>query len=263
MTFLYQYFRLYWVLAAFLFSFHVSAQKQSGVDSNALAIHFVDGQLPEGNYTAAVLGIPRPNASQLAIVEKMKQALKANEDWFFKTMKELKPGEPIPYHKNLGISEAEYATFMEFSQAIKIDKIGAIELKIIRKDNSIHFEPKDFGDYLKYVVINLKDQRVRVDSLGLEYKGQIIMDAKRTTLVAGPWAGYSWQLEEFKKDGQLILDPNKVDPAEMGELNIKSIEVIVGKLDHNNQCFLYVKSNIVDKGHVLAKQDIALLLTKE
>ncbi|MGJ1304944.1 hypothetical protein ACR78L_19750 [Sphingobacterium multivorum] len=95
MTFLCQYFRLYWVLAAFLFSFHVSAQKQSGVDSNALAIHFVDGQLPEGNYTAAVLGIPRPNASQLAIVEKMKQALKANEDWFFKTMKELKPGEPI------------------------------------------------------------------------------------------------------------------------------------------------------------------------
>jgi len=263
MTFLYQYFRFYGVLVAFIFSFNVSVQKQSGVDSNALAIQFVDGQLPEGNYTAAVLGIPRPNASQLAIVGKMKQAMKANEDWFFKTMKELKPGEPIPYHKNLGISEEEYAAFMEFSQSIKIDRIGAMELKIIRKDNSIHFEPKDFGDYLKYLVIDLKEQRVRVDSLGLEYKGQITLDAKQTTLVAGPWAGYSWQLEEFKKDGKLISDPNKVVPAEMGELDIKSIKVSVGRLDHSNQCFLYLKSNIVHKGHVLAKQDIALLLTKE
>jgi hypothetical protein len=263
MTFLFRYLRLYGLLAAFIFSLHVSAQKQLEVDSNALAIQFIDRQLPEGDYAAAVLGIPRPNATQLAIIEKMKQAMKANEDWFFKTMKELEPGEPIPYHKNLGISEAEYAAFIEFSQSVKIDKIGAMEFKIIRKDNSIHFEPKDFGDYLKYLVVDLKDQRVRVDSLGLEYKEQITMDAKRTTLVAGPWVGYCWQLEEVKKDGQLISDPNKVDPGEMGTLDIKSIKVIIGKLDHSNQCFLYLKSNIVHKGHVLAKQDIALLLTKE
>lgn len=263
MTFLYRYIRLFWLLAALIFSIDVSAQRQSNVDSNAVALQFVGRLLPEGNYTAAVLGIPLPNASQRAIVEKMKLAIKDNEEWFSKTMKELKPGEPIPYHKNLGINEEEYAVFKEFSQSVKIDKIGAIELKIIRKENSIHFEPKDFGDYLKYLVIDLKDKRVRVDSLGLEYKEQIIMNAKRTTLVAGPWAGYCWQLEEVKKDGQLISDPNKVVPAEMGELDIKSIKVIIGKLDQSNQCFLYLKSNIVNKGHVLAKQDIALLLTKE
>ena len=89
------------------------------------------------------------------------------------------------------------------------------------------------------------------------------MDAKQTTLVAGPWTGYSWQLEEFKKDGKLISDPDKVVPAEMGELDIKSIKVLIGKLDRIDQCFLYLKSNIINKGHVLAKQEIALLLTKE
>lgn len=68
MTFLYRYLRLYGVLAAFIFSLHVSAQKQSGVDSNALAIQFVDGQLPEGNYTAAVLGIPRPMHRSLQLL---------------------------------------------------------------------------------------------------------------------------------------------------------------------------------------------------
>lgn len=99
-----------------------------------------------------------------------------------------------------------------------------------------------------------------VDSLRLLYKGQITMDAKRTTLVAGPWTGYSWRLEEFRKDGQLIADPNKIDITEIGELDIKSIEVIIGKLDHSNQCFLYLKSNIVNKVHVPSKQDI---LTKE
>jgi len=89
------------------------------------------------------------------------------------------------------------------------------------------------------------------------------MDEKQTTLVAGPWVGYSWQFEEVKKDGQLISDPNKVVPAEMEELDIKSIQVIIGKLDHSNQCFLYLKSNIVNKGHLLAKQDLALILTKK
>jgi len=49
----------------------------------------------------------------------------------------------------------------------------------------------------------------------------------------------------------------------MGELDIKSIEVLIGNLDNSNQCFLYLKSNIVNKGHVLAKQEIALLLTKK
>lgn len=42
----------------------------------------------------------------------MKLAIK---DWFLKVMKELAPGQPIPYHKNLGISEEEYAAFMQFS----------------------------------------------------------------------------------------------------------------------------------------------------
>ncbi|QIH34881.1 hypothetical protein [Sphingobacterium sp. DR205] len=263
MIFLYRCLRLSALLATLIFSTNVFAQKQSSVDSNALALQFVDRLLPEGNYTAAVLGTPRPNASQVAIVQKMKLAIKDNEDWFLQVMNELKPGEPMPYHKNLGISEEEYAAFMQFSQSIKIDKVGAIALKVIRRDSSLHFEPTDFGDYLKYLVIDLKDHRVMVDRLGLPYKGQITMDAKRTTLVAGPWKGYSWRLEEFRKEGQLIADPNKVDPTEMREMDIKSVEVIVGKLDHSDQCFLYLKSDIVDKGHVLAKQDIALLLTKE
>ncbi|MFU1856660.1 hypothetical protein ACK8HY_06530 [Sphingobacterium sp. NGMCC 1.201703] len=263
MTFLYRYIRLTLLVAALILSVDVFAQKQSSVDSNAVAFQFVDRLLSEGHYTAAVLGIPRPNASQLAIVEKMKLAIKDNEDWFLKVMKELEPGQPIPYHKNLGISETEYADFMQFSQSVKIDKVGAVPLKVIRRDSSLHFEPKDFGDYLKYLVIHLKDHTVMVDSLRLSYKGQITMDAKRTTLVAGPWNGYSWVLEEYRKDGQLITDPEKVDPTEIREMDIKSIEVIIGKLDHSNQCFLYLKSNIVNKGHVLAKQDIALLLTKE
>jgi hypothetical protein len=263
MTVLYRYLRFFAFLTTSIFSVSVFAQNQSGVDSNAIAFQFVDGLLPEGNYTAVVLGIPRPDSSQLAIVEKMKLAIKDNEDWFLKMMKELKLGESIPYHKNLGISEAEYADFMQFSQSVKMDKIGAIPLKIIRKDSSIHFEPEGFADYLKYLILDLKDHRVMVDSLRLPYKDRITKDAKTTTLIAGPWKGYSWQLEEYKKDGQFIADPDKVDPTQIGELDVKSIKVAIGKLDQNNQCFFYLKSNIVNKGHVLAKQDIALLLTKE
>ncbi|RKO69230.1 hypothetical protein D7322_23655 [Sphingobacterium puteale] len=264
MTFLYRYIRLTLLVAASVHSMTVFAQKQPSVDSNAVALQFVDRLLPEGNYTAAVLGIPQPNASQLAIVEKMKLAIKDNEDWFLNVMKQLPSGQPIPYHKNLGISEAEYDAFMQFSQSVKMDKIGAIALKVIRRgSSSLHFEPKDFGDYLKYLAIDLKDHTVMVDSLRLPYKGKITMDAKQTTLVAGPWTGYSWGLEEYRKDGQLIADPDKVAPAELHEVDIKSIKVVMGKLDHSDQCFLYVKSDIVNKGHVLAKQDIALLLSKE
>lgn len=263
MTVLYRYLRFFALLATLIFSVNVFAQKQSGVDSNAIALQFVDRLLPEGNYTAVVLGIPQPDSSQLAIVEKMKLAIKDNEDWFLKMMKELKSGEPMPYHKNLGISKAEYADFMQFSQSVKMDKIGVIPLKIIRSNGSIYFEPEGFADYLKYLAFNLKDQTVMVDSLRLPYKAQITKDAKTTTLLAGPWKGYSWQLEDFRKDGQFVADPDKVDPTQIRELDVKSIKVAIGKLDQNNQCFLYLNSNIVNKGHVLAKQDIALLLTKE
>jgi len=263
MKFLYRYLHLSGLLVTLIFSVNVFAQKQPSVDSNAVALQFVDRLFPDGNYTAEVLGIPRAKESQVAVVEKMKLAIKDNEDWFLKAMKELKPGEPMPYHKNLGISEEEYKDFMQFSKSIKIDKVGTIKCKIIRRDSVIHFEPEGYADYLKYLEIHLKDQTVIVDSILLQYKTQITKDAKRTTLVAGPWKGYSWQLEELRRDGQLVADPDKVDPTEIRELDLKFIEVIIGKLDHSDQCFLYLKSSIVNKGHVLAKQDIALLLIKE
>jgi len=127
------------------------------VDSNAIATQFVDRLLSESNYMASVLGIPRSDASQLSIVDKVKKAMKDNQDWFMETMKELKSGKPMPYHKNLSIREDDYVAFMQFTKSIKINKVNSIALKIIHSDNIIHFEPKDLADYLKYVVIHLNN----------------------------------------------------------------------------------------------------------
>ncbi|WP_312792146.1 hypothetical protein [Sphingobacterium sp.] len=263
MIFLHRFIHLSGLIAALLFSLNSFAQTHSTLDSNVKAIHFVDALLPEGNYVVEILGAPSMNAAQAEILEKMKLSIKQHEEWFVKTMKELKPGEPIPYHSNLGISEQEYAVFMQFSEAVKMDKIGVVRLKILRKDNSIYFEPVDFPQYLKELSIHLKDHTILVDSIALKYKSHRVMDSKNTTLAAGAWKGYSWEFEEISKDGKHMVDRDQIDPSEIGALDIKSIKLTIGQLDHSNQCFLYLKSDIVNKGHVIAKQDMALLLSKE
>jgi len=263
MTFLRRYLSFIASITTLLFSMNGFAQERTKTDSTVMALKFVDTLLPEGNYIVEVLGSPPLNAAESEILKKMKLAIQQNQDWFLKTMSELKPGELMPYHKNLGISEQEYAVFIQVSQSVKIDKIGIVKLKIIHKDNSIYFVPEDFPHYLKELAIHLKDYTIVIDSIPLKYKSQRIMDSKNTTLVAGPWKGYSWDFEEIRKDGKLIADPDKMDPSEINTLDIKSVKLTIGKLDHNDQCFLYLRSNIVNKGHVLAKQDIALLLKKE
>lgn len=251
------------LLATFIFSVNCFAQQRSKADSTAMALQFVDSLLPEGNYIAEILGPPPIDSTQSEILKKMKLAINQHEDWFLKTMHGLKPGDSMPYHKNLGVSEQEYAAFLQFSQSIKMDKIGVVALKIIRQDNNIYFEPEDFPHYLNELAIDLKNHTIMIGNIPLKYKGQHIMDAKNTTLVAGSWKGYSWDLEEISKDGQLISEADQIDLSASRALNIKSIKLTIGKLDHKDQCFLYLKSDIVDKGHVLAKQDMALLLKKE
>lgn len=64
MTFLYRYICLSWLLAALVLSIDVFAQRQPSVDSNAVAVQFVDRLLSEGDYTAAVLGMPKDTLPQ-------------------------------------------------------------------------------------------------------------------------------------------------------------------------------------------------------
>ncbi len=263
MTFLHKYLSFITCITTLLFSINGFAQERAGTDSTVMAFQFVDRLLPEGDYDVDVLGSPPLSAAESEILRKMKIAIQQNEDWFLKIMSGLKPGEAMPYHKNLGVSEQEYATFMQVSQSVKMDKIGSVKLKIIRKDNSIYFMPEDFPHYLKELEIHLRDYTILIDSIPVKYKSQRIMDSKNTTLVAGPWKGYSWDFEEIRKEGQLVADPDKMDPSAIKTLDIKSVKLTIGKLDQNDQCFLYLKSDIVNKGHVLAKQDIALLLKKE
>lgn len=62
-----------------------------------------------GEYVAYRYNVPNPNEEQMAIMIKMQASLAMHKDWVKEVLQNLKPGDPMPYHENLGITKDEYS----------------------------------------------------------------------------------------------------------------------------------------------------------
>ena len=239
-----------------------ASNKQTAVeDSAAMAIQFVDRLLPAGDYQVDVLGISTINATLQEVMKKMKFAIANNTGWYQEVLRGLKPGEPIPYHENLGVTNEEYNALMKSFESVKLGKMFSVPLKVSRVEGLLKFEGGEDLHFLNQVTIDFDSRYVLIQGDSLLYRNTIRMDADNTTLEAGAWKGYTWDKEEIRRDGTLIMDAESLDITDNENLDISMYKCTVGKLDNNGQCFLHIKAMVMKKGEIHTKQDIALLIS--
>lgn len=78
-------------------------------DTTQKAFNFASNILTHGEYVAYRYNVPNPNEKQMAIMIKMQASLAMHKDWVKEVLQNLKPGDPMPYHENLGITKDEYS----------------------------------------------------------------------------------------------------------------------------------------------------------
>jgi hypothetical protein len=74
-----------------------------------------------------------PSPHLLEISAKMLKAAQQNKEWLVNYLKSRsEPGKPLPYHPNLGVTEAEYREFLEQAPKAPLKEVARFEIKIVK-----------------------------------------------------------------------------------------------------------------------------------
>lgn len=150
------------------------------------------------NYKGEVVVVLPPKEIQ-SYINKVKEGAKKDPKWFKEYSEKAKPGIPLPFHENLGLTQKEYEKYRELW-----DKR---EFKVVQKVG-LRFEP--VGEKWRMVVTGAG---ARISLLRFDPKTDVIkstngdlkriedIDAAPETIL-GAWKGAEWKFEEKTGLGQ-------------------------------------------------------------
>lgn len=141
-----------------------------------------------GTYQAqAVVSAPSPELE--ALTNKITTAVRADPAWF-RIYSAEHPGE-LPYHPNLGLTEAEYRRFLVLTRQIGLREVGRVALTVTRRaDGGLALSAAGPGARLNGVV--LYPDRNRVDTPFGPLASRSVIDNPEQQSPTGPWRGVQW-----------------------------------------------------------------------
>ena len=91
-----------------LMTLSLSAATSSAEIPEVLAAHFAKDKTVSGE-----VGAIMPPEEINKYIAKVQAASKANPEWYSEYAKEAKPGIPLPWHENLGLSKEDYEDYIK------------------------------------------------------------------------------------------------------------------------------------------------------
>lgn len=77
-----------------------------------------------------------------AISQQFRHAVQDNMDWFKKAVTSNKPGQPLPYDRRMGITEAQYTQLMHMKSQVKTGAAVKVDVKR-NADGGVSLVPED------------------------------------------------------------------------------------------------------------------------
>jgi len=213
--------------------------------------NYLKSILTEGkkNVNIMKLGLPANETVKLnQIITKMKSSIAQNMEWYSGYLKNLKTGSPMPYHKNLGISQADYEFFLNSSKNMKIFKSGEGIIEIKKNNNGFSITSMKDIKYFNNIMIDLQNNTIKTDYGVLKYKSKI--DASDSQVI-GRWKGYSWKLEEANVNLE-NFDMTKIDK----NTYIKLIQIHIGQMEQDSTIFIGMKVYIIKNGNLMQEDEM-------
>lgn len=149
-----------------------------------------DAWLPSpGRHAARAMALAPP-AEAVALRARMVAAIGRNQAWF-QTYAAQHAGGPLPWHINLGISEAEYARFLALTRRIGLRESGRVTLVVTRRsDGGLALMADGAGAPLNGMILYPARGRVETPLGGLTTRRTAGNDAADSPL--GRWQGAEW-----------------------------------------------------------------------
>ena len=174
--------------------FETSARAEVATSTDA-----VRDLIPVGTVPVAVMDlIASPRVQEL--MQRFQTAVRSDPAWLLEYAKANdRPGEPLPYHPKMGVSEAEYKEMLSLSEEMRLAPVAKAEL-IVRAEPNGRFT-LDGGHALPELTgisIDMEKNRVETPFGVTTTTSQIKPSSEQKA--TGPWSGVSWKREDLNMD---------------------------------------------------------------
>lgn len=200
----------------------------------------VNNLLPEGKVQVDVMDGIKQNPRQEELTKKFQTGIQQNYEWFVDYMKTVPEGEPMPYHKNLGLAESEYKELQGYMNDIELVSSGKSDITIKKNKNIIEFTASGKLQLLEAVKIDLSKNIVVVGEYELPFSDTANITTD-TNGLKSKWKGYTWKLEEPKD-----MDLNAL--KNLQSLKAKQYKFTIGRLDKTGKTFISIKGQEIENG---------------
>ena len=157
-------------------------------------VRAAEPHLSPGSHPVSIMDLQPPRrAGELFAV--WMRALKEDPEWFASYSRaHSRPGEPLPYHPKMGLSETDYREMLELSRQIRMIRVARATLTITREGTSrIALHGGTALPGLTGVTLDLEADRVTTPFGRMQGSTPIeVTDPQSPT---GPWSGRSWRLD--------------------------------------------------------------------
>lgn len=171
-------------------------------------------------------------------ISKVQAAAKANPEWHKEFAKDAKPGVPLPWHENLGLTKEEYAEYLKLWDA---RQFKAVQQVVIRLE-----EPKPGEWMIRVSGVGMQISLLRFDPKTDTFKspnGELEriedIDAEPRSIL-GAWAGHEWRYE------------NSTEFISTKE------NLAIGKYKDGKHCILIYRLQESTSGHRLADKSLVI-----
>lgn len=211
----------------------------------------LSGLLKDGLSSVDLIDEYKQSPRQAELMVKFQKGIQNNYEWFAENMQKVAPGQPMPYHPNLGLSKEEYEELQVLIKNFEITSSGSEDVEIIKSDSIISFKANGKLKILDAVRINLEKNEIIIGEYTLTYSGPANIDNDKNGLKS-KWKGHNWAYE-FPKD--LSVDKIK----DIDNLIAKNYKFTIGKLEKNGKTFMQIKGLEINKGVKEVQFDIPII----
>lgn len=151
--------------------------------------------LKEGNHKADLMDSLIATPQIAKIVGKLQIAVQKNYTWFIDYMKDVSPGEPLPYHEKMGISKAEYEALLAVGKNPVAVSSSQETLQIEKSGEIIRFKGTGKLARFEYLKIDLSTKSATYRGYKLSYTDSVRITSDKNGLKS-KWFGYTFSFKE-------------------------------------------------------------------
>jgi hypothetical protein len=142
-----------------------------------------------GAHQARAMAITAPPEMQ-RLAERIRTAMRARPDWFRAYAAQHPQGE-LPWHSNLGVSEAEYRRFLALTHELGLAEVDRVTFTVTRRpDGGLAFAAAGQAAPLNGIIVYPAGDRVETPRGRLTRRSAIDNHEPRSP--TGPWQGVQW-----------------------------------------------------------------------